>query len=233
VLNAARNAGVPIPDGDNPSEAPDFIFRNEGLGIEISALLRSAESNGGIAPVEEAAFQKDVVRIAQAEYLGFPDFRPVRVIVYFPRNAGERRNKRNMARSLANFVRINRHRANPVVALTRMEVPDGFGPMSITAESDDWFAGESGGINLAEIPEILVSRISAKNKLVPKYRSNLPKDASVWLLLHSGVAISRTVPIPYGINELRFEFDFDRVFWLDCLHNKFVELLKSVKRGEV
>jgi hypothetical protein len=36
--------------------------------------------------------------------------------------------------------------------------------------------------------------------------------------------VSRSIPIPYGIENWRFEFGFDRVFWFACLENRFVEI---------
>ena len=46
VLDAARSAGVPIPDGGEAGEEPDFRFHTEtgGLGIDVSELLRPAST---------------------------------------------------------------------------------------------------------------------------------------------------------------------------------------------
>jgi len=96
--------------------------------------------------------------------------------------------------------------------------------MSIAAESGDWSCGESGSVTVPDIHEALTSSVSAKNKLLPAYRRNLASGAQVWLLLYSTVAVSRSMPIPQGIEEWRFCFDFDRVFWFACLENRFVEI---------
>jgi hypothetical protein len=226
MLTAARRAGVPIPRGEIPFETPDFRFGDEanGLGIEVSEVLRPANSDGEITPVEEESFHEKVIRIAQAEYYRQPDAKPARLVVYFARSAGKRRNKYDMARSLAEFVRINLHRANPVISFAGIELPDGFGSMSIASESGDWWSGECGGVNLTEIPKLLASRINAKSSRVSKYRANLPKGASVWLLLYSSVGVARGVPIPHGLADFRARSNFDRIFWFDALRNEVAEI---------
>lgn len=58
VLDAARNAGVPIPYGGEVGEEPDFRFRSEtgSLGVEVSELLRPASTNHGILPLDQGEF---------------------------------------------------------------------------------------------------------------------------------------------------------------------------------
>jgi len=69
-LAAARLAGVPIPVGEVAGEKPDFRFSTETgtLGVEVSELLRTAGSNGGIVPATVAAYHQQVVQMAQERY---------------------------------------------------------------------------------------------------------------------------------------------------------------------
>jgi hypothetical protein len=73
----------------------------------------------------------------------------------------------------------------------------------------------------------LAARISSKDKLVPTYRANLPTGAHVWLLLYSGVTLARSMMIPHGIEEWKFPFRFDRVFWFTALVGQFAEISSS------
>jgi hypothetical protein len=112
MLSEARNAGVPIPSGEEPGEEPDFRF--PALGIETSEVLRPASSNYGIVPVEEESFHRAIMRLAQDSYYAAPDVRPVHVNVYFTNTRGKKRSKNQMAEALANFVKTNNHRAIPL-----------------------------------------------------------------------------------------------------------------------
>ena len=224
ALTAARSAGVPIPFGETPGEEPDFAFNSGALGIEVSELLRPASSNHGIMPVAEESYHQEILQMAQAEYYADSEAKPAQIILYFANAKGKKRDKREMARTLAEFVKANVHQANPVAYISRRKSPEGFGSMSVAAESEDWWCGESGGVTVSDIREALASSISAKNKLVPAYRKNLARGAQVWLLLYSTASISRGMPIPHSIDEWRFDFDFDRVFWFVCLGNEFVEI---------
>jgi len=118
VLTAARNAGAPIPTGEIVGEEPDFTFKMEQgqLGIELTELLPPASTDGGISPVEQAAFYGDVVRIAKEKFRRQVGGR-VRVGLYFGDREGgrTRRNKQEMARSLFQCVKDNLHRATPFV----------------------------------------------------------------------------------------------------------------------
>jgi hypothetical protein len=129
-----------------------------------------------------------------------------------------------MAQKLVEFVKANVDRAKPIANFGALRLPEGFGSISIAAESGNWWTGEGGNITITDIREGLDSRISSKNKLVPTYRKNLAPGAQVWLLLYSTASVSRGMPIPHGIDEWRLDFDFDRVFWFVCLENQFVEL---------
>lgn len=229
MLAAARNAGVPIPNGEIPDEEPDFRFKDEtpALGIELSEVLRPASSNYGIMPVEQESFHKDIITKAQQDYRDALDAKAAHVSVYFTNTRGGRRNKVEMARALTEFVRANIHRANPFVCLYRPETPDGFDSIVISAESRDWWWGEGGGYSLDDIRPQLAARISDKDKLIPNYRANLPSGAKVWLLLYTGVTVARSMMIPHGIETWKFSFQFDRVFWFTALEGQFVEIQKA------
>jgi hypothetical protein len=224
ALTAARNAGVPIPTGEIPSEKPDFRFNGGELGVEVSELLRPASSNHGIMPVAEESYHQEILEMAQREYYADPHAKPAKIILYFANARGEKRDKRKMARNLAEFVRTNIGRANPIANFEAGQLPEGFGSMSVAAEYGNWWTGEGGNIILSDIREGLGSIISLKNKLVPAYRKNLSPDAQIWLLLYSTVAVSRGMPIPHGVEEWRFSSGFDRIFWFACLENRFVEI---------
>ncbi len=228
-LEAARRASVVIPDGEiEDFEEPDFKIGTVAgpLGIEVTELLRSGE--GSFPPVAEESFHKEVIRIAEGEYYRTPSTVPVRVLVYFWDVGGGRRDKQHMARALVEFVKLHYRQATPVVTLSnRADLPDGFGVIHIDSTGACWTSGESGGTTVSEIHEQLASRISAKNKLLPRYRARLPHSA-IWLLVYSGVAVSRGVPIPHGMSERTFPFDFEKVLFFSCLSDEVVEIPKGV-----
>jgi hypothetical protein len=230
VLSVARKLGAPIPTGEIPGEEPDFTIPTGigVLGLEVSELVRPASNESGIPPVEAANHYQEFMKMAEEEYYSHLDAKPARVRFYFSDSHVVKRNKREMARVFADFVRTNRHRADPVVNLARLEMPDGFqfDSVSITSEAGAWWCGQAGVVTLSDIQESLEARISAKNKLVPRYRKNLLSNSPLWLLLYSTGTIAGHVPIPSPINEWRFQFDFERVFWLGCLENEVVEIQK-------
>jgi hypothetical protein len=204
------------------------------LGIEITELLPRASTDGGITPVEQAAFYGDVVRIAQEQFskeIGAA----VRVAVHFgDRDAGHtRRNTRKMARALFQCVKDSLPRATEFVALYGSQAPEGFGSITITSGAGDWDCFQCSGITLNDIRTQIASRISAKNALVPKYRANLPKGAAIWLLLYSRPNVSRSVPVPHGIEQWKFPFEFDRVLWFVILGNEVVEIQRAESPKEV
>jgi len=225
VLTAARKAGLPVPEGEVAGEEPDFRFLrpNGALGVEVSELLRPASSNHGILPAEAEAFHHSIMRGAQ-EIFEKTSRAPTDVNVYFSNPRGRKQNKQKLIKLLVEAVQQQRHRADPAVVLKGKELPEGFDHILITACAGEWWCGEGGGVNLSEIYPELAGKIVAKNPLVPRYRANLPADAELWLLLFSRVTVARSVPIPAGIGEWYFPFDFDRVFWFACLENKIVEL---------
>ena len=228
ALEGARKAGAPIPAGEVFDEAPDFHFETDTgiLGIEATELVRPASSNGGISPLAEEAIHQRIIRQAQKDYFNDRDAKPAKVVTYFADAQGRRLNVYGMAEALADFVRANIHRANPVIGFSQWDVPEGFGSMSITSEFGDWWGGESGGYTVSEIREQLAVRIKAKNQLIPAYRAKLGNDAQIWLLIYSTVAVARSMSIPHGMDEWRFSFDFDRVFWFAGLEGEVVEIRK-------
>lgn len=229
MLSAARKAGVPIPSGETPDEEPDFRFNDEipALGIELSEVLRPASSNHGILPLEQESFHNEIIKKAQKQYYDAPDAKPVHVSLYFTNTRGAKRDKVQLARSLAGFVKANARRANPFVSFYRPETPDGFDSIVISPESRDWWCGEGGGYHLNDIRPQVSARISDKDKLVPTYRAHLPAGAHVWLLLYTGVTVARSMMIPHGIEEWKFPFRFDRVFWYADLEGRFAEIQKA------
>jgi len=243
MLSAARKAGIPIPVGEVPREAPDFQFATDAgpLGIELCEVLRPASSNSGIVPVEHEAFHEEIMEKAQLAYYKNPQARPVEVHVYFADARGKKQDRDAMAGALAGLVAENAHRANPFVylktgwvevklenELTRewYELPDGFSSVTINSLStEDWWSGEVGGYNvLTDTRSQLAKQIRSKDKLVPTYRANLGDKARVWLLLYRGVTVARSMVIPACAKEWRFPFTFDRVFWFVSLENEFVEI---------
>jgi hypothetical protein len=193
------------------------------LGVEVSEILRPASSNHGILPAEAEAFHQSIMRKAQ-EIFEKTSSAPTEVNVYFSDPRGRKQNKQQLINMLVEAVQQQRHRADPAVVLERKELPEGFDHILITARPGEWWCGEGGGIKLSEIYPELAAKIAAKNPLVPRYRANLPAGAELWLLLFSRVTVARSVPIPAGIEEWRFPFSFDRVFWFACLENKVVEM---------
>lgn len=232
-LNAARKAGVPIPPGETPAEEPDFRFHSESgaLGIELSEVMKPASSNHGILPIFEEAMQREIIANAQRAYYAAPNAQPVHVNVNFADRCGRQYDKREMARRLAEFVQTNSRLANPakIFMHDNEPPPEGFFSVLLQAEDNpqrDWWFGSSGGINLSEIRPEVEARIAAKDALVPTYRANLPNGAQLWLLLHSGVTIPRSMPIPHGAENWRISFRFDRVFWFAELDG-FVEIHRT------
>jgi hypothetical protein len=226
VLAAARAAGVPIPHGETPSEEPDFRFNNQtpALGVELTEVVRPPSSNYGILPVEEESFHKDIITKAERTYYDSADAKPAHVSACFSNTRGKRRDKGEMVRTLAEFVKTNIHRADPFVAIYRPETPSGFDSIVISAESVEWWSGEGGGYTVEDIRRQLSTRICDKDELIPTYRANLPTGGRVWLLLHSGVTVARSMMIPHGIGTWEFPFRFDRVFWFTALEGRFTEI---------
>ncbi len=226
ALTAARDAGVPIPRSEVPSEEPDFTFNDGRLGIEVREAIRLASSNYGIVPAAEEAFHQEILQTAEAAYFSTHRAKPAKVSVYFAPARGVKRDKRKMAHTLVDFIRAKVSAIHTYAAFDR-NLPEGFNYIVITAETGEWWTGEGGGVSLSDIWESLDTAISEKNKLVPKYLRNLAADAQVWLLLYSTASISRGLLMPHGIENRKFNFDFDRVFWFVSLGAHFVEIQKA------
>jgi hypothetical protein len=251
-LGAAREAGVPIPSGEICGEEPDYTFDTPtgALGIELSEVLRPASSNCGILPIAEESFHREIVETAQQNYYAASNVQTVHVSVYFTNARGKRRNRREMADVLAKFVKSEVHRATPAVTFmhkdapdstdsnpfgvsplvnTAPSTPDGFDFVTIVAEPNptDWWSGECGGIALGDIRGQVEACIREKEKLVQTYRTKLPDGAQVWLLLHTGVTVARSMPIPHDIGNWHIPFTFDRVFWFTSLERQFAEIRRG------
>ncbi|MFY9909392.1 MAG: hypothetical protein WCF22_15515 [Candidatus Sulfotelmatobacter sp.] len=230
VLDAARVAGVPIPDGGERGEEPDFRFQTEtgNLGIDVSELLRPACTNHGILPLEQENFHRRILDASQkqCEERGLP---PLRVHVYFANPKGRKQDWKNLTQSLVDVVVANYQKAQPAWSQSGPSLPEDFQHVLIVRDEDPWWWSPTvGGISLSQIPMHIASCIAAKEKKLPAYRRNLPSRAEVWLLFHSGVTVARSVEVPHGINEWRFPFEFDRVFWFSFLGRpEFVEIHRA------
>ncbi|HXM69206.1 MAG TPA: hypothetical protein VN911_20935 [Candidatus Acidoferrum sp.] len=229
VLDAARIAGAPIPNGEVAGEEPDFRFYTPRgvLGLEISEVLKPASSNDGILPAEAEAFHQSIMRAAQEKHQE-ANAAPTRVSAYFSNPRGKKQGKQQLISSLVQCVAANRERANPVVVLKGDELPQGFDHILITAdEPGEWWCGECAGTSYSEIYSELAAKIDAKNPLVSRYRANLARGSQLWLLLFSRVTVARNLPIPAGIGEWKVPFRVDRVFWLECSENKVIEIRRA------
>ncbi len=230
---------MPIPPGEIPGEEPDFTFNSQSgaFGRELSEVMRPASCNHGILPVFEEAIQREIVNNAKRAYYAIPNAQPVHVNVNFIDRRGRKYDKRETARTLAEFVQANSHLANPAKIFMHDDAPppEGFFSVLIQAEENpqrDWWFGSSGGVHLSDIRPQVEARIAAKDECVPTYRANLPDGAHLWLLLHTGVTIPRSMPIPYGADDWRVPFRFDRVFWFAELDG-FVEIQRAEPASSV
>jgi hypothetical protein len=231
VLDTARDVGVPIPEGGVIGEEPDFRFHTDAgdLGIDVSELLRPACTNHGILPLEQENFHQKILDAAreECEKRGLPS---LRVQVYFTNPRGKKQDWKTLTQSLVNIVVTKYEKAQPAWSQSGRALPDDFQHVLIVRDDDPWWwSPTAGGISLSQIPIHLTSCIAAKEAKLPAYRQNLPNGAEVWLLLHSGVTVARSVEMPHGINEWRFPFEFDRVFWFSFLESEFVEIQRAPK----
>jgi hypothetical protein len=135
VLVAARKAGIPVPFGETPGEEPDFRFNQDALGVEIRELLKPASSNFGIVPAEAETYHQEIVRLAQQQYYSAADAIPVTINLYFANARGKRRDKREMARTLAEFIKANLPEPKKTLTFGGLTLPEGFGSMSLWRES--------------------------------------------------------------------------------------------------
>jgi hypothetical protein len=203
------------------------VVTKDGIvGIEVSELLPLPRNESLHSTLAEADRHESSVRLAERIYYAHHDAIPVKVTAY-PWGIERASKKRDVADSLASFVKLHCHRANPVATFARIdEVPEGFGVISICSTPGSWWSGQSVVITLDGIRRQLRDRIEAKNKLLPIYRSNL-SNTPIWLLLYSCWEVVRGVPMPHGIGEWSFPFGFDRVFFFSTLSNSVEEIRRT------
>jgi hypothetical protein len=231
ALEAACRVSAIIPAGNiQDFEKPDFkIEAASGLvGIEVTELLPPPRSEVFASPLAERDFHHKLMALAEEKYSALPDSVPVGVGAYFWKIESGKRDLRSMACELAEFVRSHRKQATPVENFSwRPDLPEGFEVITISAINDrPWYCGESISLTLDQIKRRLGESISAKNKLLPTYRANMP-NAPIHLLIYSCMEVSRGVPIPHGLSNWTFPFEFDRVFFFSRLDNAVVELCRG------
>jgi hypothetical protein len=180
------------------------------------------------SPLAEKSWHEKLMKAAEQEYNGLPGAVPVGFSAYFWKTESGKYDMRTMARGLADFVLTHHGQAKPVVTFSwRADLPESFGVISITEFYErHWHGLETITLKLDQIHQRLADRISAKNGLVPIYRANQP-NAPIFLLIFSGMEISRGVPMVHGIEEWTFPFDFDRVFFFAGLDSQVVEVRRS------
>ena|GEM_PF-1686465 len=237
VLEAARNAGAPIPTGeiDGKEPAPDFLFDtdNVGLGIELTELLCPGNSGcvegQSCLPIKREAVHREIVGIARKQYCATEGAQPARAHVVFSHSMGaySTKQRKELARSLCDYVKINLNRAKS----DRTEMPPGFLAIAIIPKFGDWWHDECVTYTLEDIQQQIAERISEKNKKIPQYRECLPSCARIWLLLYTRSSVTHYVPIPRQIQEWRFSFNFERVFWLVFEENRIIEIQKDDHRS--
>jgi hypothetical protein len=230
ALEAAQCASAIIPGGlIHDFDQPDFILETDSgaVGIEVTELLTEAGSDSFSNALEEKSFQEEVVRVAEQQYSRTPGAMPAEVFVNFWNVEARKYDKRAMAQSLVDFVKLHRAQAVPTVEFSvRSELPEGFDLINITATNGPWLAGEGGKITLVQIFERLAGRIHAKNERISTYRFNLP-NVPLWLLVYSGTEVSRGVPMPHGIGGRAFPSEFDRVFFFSALSKEVAAIRKA------
>ena len=237
ILEAARKAGAPIPTGerDGNEPAPDFLFDTDDgrLGIELTELLCPGGGGGtkgdGLLPIKKEAIHREIVAIAQKQYYGTEGTEPARAHVVFANSIGacSTKQRRELARTLCDYVRINLKPAKS----DRTEIPSGFSTIVIIPESGDWWHDECVAYTVDDIRRQLAQRIAAKNKKIEKYRAGLHPCAQIWLLLHTGSSVTRHVAVPHQIQEWRFSFDFEKVFWFVFEENRIIEVQRADHRS--
>ena len=216
ALLAARQASAFLPNGEGVAgEEPDFriITENGIIGVEVTELMPPPRSATFSSPVAEQAIHENTIRAAERQYYADENATPVTVTVNFWTVERGKNRLGKMATALVGFVKNHCHEASPVATFGwRPELPDGFDVISITSTPGPWKTGKSMTIRLEDIPRQLAATIESKNNLLPTYRDNVP-GSPVWLLIYSCAEVGRSVPMPCGINDWTFKFDFDRVFF--------------------
>jgi hypothetical protein len=237
VLDAARAAGAPIPNGETRGKppAPDFWFGTDGTGlaIEVTELLcptgthRSTHKSAPL-PVEREKFHGEVVRLAQQLYYAENGVETVRAHVVFTNARGRRQDKKVMAQLLRDHVKADRQWAGSGRGSDRPPLPEGFTSISAFADVGDWWSDECVSYAIDDIHKQLAERIAEKNKNVLTYRTHLPVGAEIWLLIYTGVGVTRSVPVPCGIEQWKVPFDFNRVLWFVFEEQRVIELQRLI-----
>lgn len=215
-----------VPIGQTEDfEEPDFKIQTASglVGLEVTELLPLPNHGSFNSPLAEKSYCKEVVQLAEREYYRAPDAIPVKVTVHFWHVDRRKHSIRDLAHSLADFVGTHYDSANGIANYNRRHLPEGFGAASIALGPEAWFCGGSMTITLDGIRAQLAARIRDKNAKLPMYRSNVP-NAPIWLLIYSGDEIMRGVPMPHGIEEWAFPFDFDRVLFFQTGSNEIREI---------
>lgn len=237
VLDTARAAGAPIPTGEtrgNPP-APDFWFNTgrTGVAIEVTELLCPAGTDRSTRksvplPIEREKFHGEVMRLAQQLYYAKNDVETVRAHVVFANARGKRQDKKVMAQLLSDYVKANRQSAGLGHTAERPPLPEGFTSISVFEDVGEWWSDECVSYAMDDIHEQIADRIAEKNKNVPTYRVRLPMGAEIWLLIYTGVGVTRSVPVPHGIEQWKVPFDFDKVLWFVFEEDRVIELQRLV-----
>ena len=248
ILEAARAICPLFPSGEiELSERPDLLIRTDtgSLGIEITELLRPKVGKS-LRPVENEAFHRKVLRLAEKNYDSAPDAKPVWVGAAFldeeqcshenpegwsrlnDQKTGNKAEK--MSKALAEFVERRVLRGICPVTFSKREMPGesdddvlptGFEAIGIsTFGLPLWTSCESASLCPLK-PDQLDLAIQKKNKLLPQYRHSVP-GTPIWLLISSRVA--RGVPIHPSVTEWKFAFDFEKVFLFSEMDNQIFEI---------
>lgn len=133
-------------------------------------------------------------------------------MVYFKNEWNRKCGARTMGVALAELVKLNYPSGRDTVILQRRGGEtwvEGLSVVRISRTGTTWQAGGAAEGQLVSYADV-ASRIAAKNKKVPLYRSRLP-EFHMWLLITTDIRVLRSVDIPSDITRWRFTFEFDRV----------------------
>jgi hypothetical protein len=229
ALLAARQVISFLPDGEIvPDEEPDFrIITETGIvGVEVSELMPLPRSDSFSSPVAEQRLHESAIQLAERGYYAEQGAMPVKVSAFFWKIENGKNKKRELADALISFVKAHRDKASPVAATFTRRIPDGFSVITIASRPGPWWSGESMPNSPEGTRQQLAVMIESKNKLLRRYRANLP-NSPMWLLVYSCAEVSRGVQMPHGISEWTFPFDFERVFFYATLDQTVEEIRKA------
>src|ERR1700687_853431 len=183
ALLDARRASPLLPNGRIISgEEPDFrIVTETGIvGVEVSELMPLPRSSSFSSPVAEERLHEGIIQVAERRYNSTPGAVPVEVSAYFWDIEQGKNRKEEMADGLVSFVMTHCREAAPSAIFDRTsELPDGFCVIGIDSNPGRWWSGEGAGPTVDGIRQQFATRIEAKNKLLPRYRANLP-NSPIW-----------------------------------------------------